>query len=149
MIRQYEGMFLVGPSLSDGDKALEPVKRILDRAAAEVLVCKKWDERKLAFEVARQKRGVYVLTYFKVDGVRIPDIERDVQLSEEVLRVMVVSAEKLTAEQMNKPTPSETGHSPQVELSPARQDDYGPPRRREQAPREEEEAPSIDIDDAK
>jgi len=120
--KQYEGMFVVSPAVGDGDKALEPVQRVLDRAGAEVLVCKRWDERKLAYEIAGQKRGIYVLTYFKADGDRITDIERDVQLSEQILRVLVLQAGDLTAEVMNTPTPAETGHSPSGDLS-------GPPDR--------------------
>ena len=116
MKKQYEGMFLVHPSLADGEKALDPVKRVLERAEAEVLICKKWDERKLAYEVGGQKRGVYVLTYFRCDGSRVADIERDVQLSDQLLRLLVLDAEDVSAEVMNKPTPSETGQSPQAEL---------------------------------
>ncbi|MDD4888646.1 MAG: 30S ribosomal protein S6 [Phycisphaerae bacterium] len=116
MIRKYEGMFLVSPTAGDGDKPLEPVRRVLDRAGAEVLVCKKWDERKLAYEVGGQKRGTYVVTFFKAEGAKVADIERDVQLSEELLRVMVLEASDVTDEEMNKPTPSETGESPTVEL---------------------------------
>lgn len=116
MKKQYEGMFLVSPSAGEGDKCLDPVRRVLDRAGAEVLICKKWDERKLAFEVGGQKRGNYVLTYFKADGEKIADIERDVQLSDELLRVLVLDASDVSDEEMNKPTPAETGNSPQVEL---------------------------------
>jgi small subunit ribosomal protein S6 len=114
--KQYEAMFLVSPSAGEGDKALDPVKKVLERAEAEVLICKKWDERKLAFEVAGQKRGVYVLTYFRCDGARVADIERDVQLSDQLLRLLVLDAEDVSVEVMNKPTPSETGQSPQADL---------------------------------
>jgi ribosomal protein S6 len=119
VIRTYEGMFLVSTAAGEGDKALEPVKRVLDRAGAEVLLCKRWDERKLAYEVGGQKRGIYALTYFKAEGGRIADIERDVQLSEELLRVMILNAEDVTKEEMDKPTPVETGHSPTAELAPS------------------------------
>jgi len=53
---------------------------------------------------------------------RIADIERDVQLSEQLLRVLILQADDVTAEVMAKPTPSETGLSPSAELS-------GPPDR--------------------
>jgi small subunit ribosomal protein S6 len=114
--KQYEGMFLVSPSAGDGDKALDAVKRVLGRAEAEVVVCKKWDERKLAYEVGGQKRGTYVLSYFRCDGSRVADIERDVQLSDELLRVLILDAKDVSEEEMNKPTPAETGHSPSAEL---------------------------------
>lgn len=145
MKKQYEGMFLVSPAVGDGDKPLEPVKRVLDRAEAEVIVCKKWDERKLAYEVGGQKRGTYVLSYFRCDGSRIADIERDVQLSEELLRVLILTAEDLTEEQMNKPTPSETGHSPQAELPSTMGDRFQRPFR--SGPPTRDQGPDLGADD--
>jgi small subunit ribosomal protein S6 len=104
-------MFLVHPQLPEGGSELDPVQRVLGRADAEVLVCKKWDERKLAYEIDKQRRGIYVLTYFKADGSKVAGIERDVQLAEDLLRVLVIRADDLTPEQMNAPTPAEAEQS--------------------------------------
>ncbi|MCG3179894.1 MAG: 30S ribosomal protein S6 [Phycisphaerae bacterium] len=113
MVKTYEGMFLVSPVLGEGVAPTDPVQRILKRAEAEVLVCKKWDERKLAYEIRKQKRGTYVLTYFKADGSRIAGIERDVQLADDMLRVLILDAQDVTREQMEAPTPCEQERRPE------------------------------------
>ena len=102
-IRLYEGMFLLDPSFgSRWDDAQGEVERVLGRAGAEVLACVKWDERKLAYEIEGRRRGLYVLTYFKAGTDRIGGIERDVQLSEHVLRVLVMHAEHTTEEKIQE-----------------------------------------------
>ena len=68
---------------------------------------KKWDDRKLAYEVQGKGRGTYILVYFQCDPARIHAIERDVQLSEQVLRVMILRTDRMSREDMEKATPAE------------------------------------------
>lgn len=108
MKKQYEAMFLFDPGFAgDLANAEQEIRRIMDRAEAEIVLCRRWDERKLAYEIAGRKRGVYVLTYFLADPSRIRGLERDVQLSESVLRVLVLRADGLTREHMEQFMPSE------------------------------------------
>lgn len=102
-MNQYEGMFLLDPTFGASWESCEAeVRRILGRAEAEVVFCQKWDERRLAYKVKGRKRGVYVLTYFKASPTKIVGIERDVQLSENVLRVLVLRADDITPDRMEK-----------------------------------------------
>lgn len=102
-MKSYEGMFLLDPALaSDWPAAEAEVKRVLDRAEAKLLGIKKWDERKLAYPIRRNKRGLYVLTFFEVDAEKIGPLERDCQLSEKILRVLVLRRDRLTPELVEK-----------------------------------------------
>lgn len=98
----YEAMFLVDSSLagSDWDGVMATIKNILQRAQVEVLWLQKWGERKLAYEINHKARGTYILCYFRADGGRIRDIERDVRLSERIMRVLILRADKHMAEQI-------------------------------------------------
>jgi ribosomal protein S6 len=78
----------------------DEVRRLCSRIGAELLVCVKFDERKLAYEIARRKRGTYVLAYIDVPRKRIGDLERDIRLSEVILRGLVLRAEGLTEERL-------------------------------------------------
>lgn len=100
-IYQYEAMFLVGQqAAADLNGCVAHIKEVFNRASATLIALKKWDERRLAFEIAKQKRGVYFLAYFTCDPVNIQSIERDCNLSEIVLRSMVTRADHLTMEEM-------------------------------------------------
>ncbi|MBN1764574.1 MAG: 30S ribosomal protein S6 [Sedimentisphaerales bacterium] len=114
--RTYEAMFLVdsATATANWDDVIAEINNLLERAEADVIVLKKWDERRLAFEIAGRKRGTYIITYFKAPPARISGIERGVQLSESLLRVMILQAEHLTEEAMHAATPAiakESGES--------------------------------------
>jgi small subunit ribosomal protein S6 len=100
-LNQYEAMFLLGSGFAaELDNALKLVRGIVEKHAGEVLVLKKWDERKLAYEISAQKRGLYVLCYFKAPGAAVTAIEREVNLSDQILRVLVTKADHLNAQEM-------------------------------------------------
>ena len=110
--RIYEALFLVDSALaaSQWDHVNEVIGRVLTRAEARVLSVRKWDERKLAYEVNRKARGTYILAYFECSSQMVHQLERDVQLSEEIMRVLVVRTDGMTPEEMEKPTPAMVGH---------------------------------------
>ncbi|MBN1341178.1 MAG: 30S ribosomal protein S6 [Phycisphaerae bacterium] len=89
----YEGMFLFDPSAATQWETVEnEVGRIMKRAGAELIGIEKWDERRLTFEIKHRKRACYALTYFKAPCSSITGIERDAQLSEMIIRLLVVSS---------------------------------------------------------
>jgi small subunit ribosomal protein S6 len=104
----YEGMFLVDSAYaaSDWDGVISSITRILERVKAEIISIKKWDERKLAYSINGKTRGTYILCYFRAHGRKIRDIEKAVQLSEQVMRVLILNAERMTKEDIEKETPA-------------------------------------------
>lgn len=102
--RLYEGMFLVDSAQagSDWEGVLSAVRNVLDRADAEVVQLKKWDERKLAYDIAGKSRGTYILTYFNADPARINGIDRNVRLNEKLMRALVLRAEHTSVEEIRK-----------------------------------------------
>jgi small subunit ribosomal protein S6 len=72
-INAYEGLFLF-PQAQAGSLqgAVDHLKDILSRAQAEVIGLRKWDERRLAFEIKGNKRGVYFLVYFRAPAPHWP-----------------------------------------------------------------------------
>ena len=104
----YEGMFLVDSSKAgaDWDGIIAAIRTILEKAGAEIDSIRKWDDRRLAYEIKGKSRGTYILSYFRVDGERIQDIEKSVRLSEKIMRVLILSAERLRPEDIEKDTPA-------------------------------------------
>ena len=105
-VYQYEAMFLfpVGAS-ADLDGSVARVRSLLEKHGAQILVLKKWDERRLAFEIKHQKRGVYIITFFKAAGEAVAAIEREVNLSDDILRIMVLRADDLSQAEMEAVEP--------------------------------------------
>ncbi len=53
-------------------------------------VSRPWDERRLAYPIKNQKKGLYYLTYFSSEGKNLPNIEHDCALNEMILRMMIL-----------------------------------------------------------
>jgi small subunit ribosomal protein S6 len=97
----YEAMFLISQSsAADLAGAVEHIRGIIARADAPLIAMRKWDERRMAYEINKQKRGTYILAYFEADPQKMPHIERDCNLSEIVMRVLMIRADHLTLEEM-------------------------------------------------
>lgn len=97
----YEGMFLFPQSqMGNLQAALDHLKDILRRGEAELISMRKWDERRLAYEIKGNKRGVYFLAYFKAPPMALRRIERSCNLSEMLLRSMITRADHLARDQM-------------------------------------------------
>lgn len=98
---KYEGLFLFPQAaVADLQGAHDHIVEILNRAGAEIISMKKWDERRLAYEIRGNKRGVYFLVYFKALGAKLQQIERDCNLSEKMLRALITRADQVTDEMM-------------------------------------------------
>ncbi|MCA9284342.1 MAG: 30S ribosomal protein S6 [Phycisphaerales bacterium] len=97
----YEAMFLFPQSATaDLQGCVDHVTDILTKHGGEIVALRKWDERRLAYDIAGNKRGLYLLAYFHAKTTALAAIERDCNLSERLLRAMVVKADHMTREQM-------------------------------------------------
>jgi small subunit ribosomal protein S6 len=85
-------MFLLDTSKVAGDVAAadKAIRAILERNNAEVLVSRPWDERRLAYPIGTQKKGLYYLTYFSAEGKSLTGIEHDCKLNEMIMRQLVL-----------------------------------------------------------
>lgn len=138
--RLYEGMFLVDSALAtaDWDGTLAVIDNILKRADAEVVAIRKWGERKLAYDIDHKSRGTYILCYFKADGRRIAGIEKDVQLNEKVMRVLILTTEKRPPELIEQDI---TGLPKDEAASEGAPEDERPRERRRRPETNEDEVP--------
>lgn len=125
---QYEGMFLFPAGQVDPEAAINQVRGIVERHHGKVLVIKKWDERKLAYEIKKHKRGLYILCYFTAPGPAVSAITRDVQLSDEILRVLITDASHLNEEEMAAVEPQQPAPPPPPfgDRPPRRRDEFPP-----------------------
>jgi len=99
--RLYECMFLISQAeAANLNNALDHIREVLGRGDAEIVAMRKWDERRLAYEIDKQKRGVYLLAYLKAGGNSLATLDRELTLSELVMRHLITRADHLTEEQM-------------------------------------------------
>ena len=78
---------------------------IIERHGGKILVIKKWDERKLTYELRSRSAACTSSRISRRLGDAIAGIERDVNLSEEIVRVLVTDAEHLNKDEMEAVEP--------------------------------------------
>ena len=125
-MKVYEGMFL----WRTGDiNHLDIVRGIIEKRKGVVKEIDKWDERRLSYEIDRNKRGFYVLAYFEAPQEAVAQIKRDCVLSEDVLRVLILRAltyekkeELATASKEETPAEGPPGSAPEGKEDQPRQD---------------------------
>lgn len=96
----YEVMFLIdsAEAARDWDGIIDFVTKMLNKIGAQIVSLRKWDERPLAYPIKRVSRGTYILAYFKADGQKISELERDMLLSERIMRALILKVEHITEE---------------------------------------------------
>lgn len=96
-MRLYEGMFIISDTIASADweGTVNHVQDLLKNRGAEILDSQKWDERKFAYKLKGHKRGTYLLIYFNAPEDSIVHMKRDLQLSDNVLRTLIVKTDKI------------------------------------------------------
>ena len=96
-MRLYEGMFIISDTVAgaDWEAAVKHVEDLLKNRGAEILKSEKWEDRKFAYKLKGHKRGAYLLVYFNAPEDSISPMKRDFELSDNVLRTLIVKVDKV------------------------------------------------------
>ena len=94
MAQLYEGMFLLDNDVvrEDWTKAKGFALDLLEKNGATVRTARRWDERVLAYPIKRRQRATYLLAYYEMPREGITGLVRDLDLSERVLRYLLLQA---------------------------------------------------------
>ena len=136
----YEGMFVMDNRQAnrDWDGSLEKLKSMLSKHGAELVRAEKWGERKLAYEMQGRRRGTYMLMFFNATGTAVNQIYRECELSDLMLRALILKIEKMPSEEMMR-NPEEVTPSSRYRSSSS---EDRAPERASAAPAEPKSAPA-------
>ena len=96
-MRMYEGLFLIdnAHANTEWDNVVKHIHDILQKNGAEILKTEKWGEKKLAYKIKGHKRGTYLLIHFNAKNSAITKVRRDFQLSDYIVRFLIVKDDKI------------------------------------------------------
>ncbi len=99
MSRLYETMYILRPDLNEQDleAAIAKYKTLLEEKGAEEITIHNRGKRRLAYEVKRNREGIYVQLNYTAPPVAVETMEKTMKLSDEVIRYMTL---KVTPEQI-------------------------------------------------
>jgi small subunit ribosomal protein S6 len=75
---------------------IERVRKLLEGQGAEIGGMHEWGLRELAYEIEKERRGFYVLVEYQATSVAVSELERNLKLSDQVLRYVSVRQDKNT-----------------------------------------------------
>lgn len=128
MLRDYEILFIVRPELDEEqvNASVETVTTLVKNLGGTSEPANVWGKRRLAYEVSHLREGYYVLTDFKLEPARVPELEATIKISETIFRHLVVrkpekAAAKPPAAAAAPPAeePAPTPAEPAAEEAPA------------------------------
>ena len=86
----YECLFLFDSNhyARDPGGVAGAVEAAISEFGGEILVSRLWAEQRLAYPINGHQKGTYWLTYFKLDTLKLRELNRACQLNESLLRFM-------------------------------------------------------------
>ena len=90
--RVYECMFIFNANAYNKNPgaAAKAVDHVTKAAKGELLASRLWNEQKMAYPINGHRRGVYWLTYIKMDSAMLPKFNRACQLTDIMLRHLAI-----------------------------------------------------------
>lgn len=94
-MRAYELAYIIRPTVdSEGvTAAVEKVSQFVQAVNGEVTSVDVWGRRTLAYPINNYREGVYVLAQAKMPPAALLELERNLKLSEEIIRYLLVKVE--------------------------------------------------------
>ena len=91
-MNQYEVMYVIDPALEDSART-ELINRFSDlvkKNGGEVDRVDEWGKRRLAYAIQYKTEGYYVLVNFQAEAELPRELERNLQISDSVIRYQVI-----------------------------------------------------------
>jgi len=105
----YETMYILRPDIAEDEVTnhIDKYNKLLEEFGGTILDSQMRGKRRLAYQIAKHREGVYVQLSHQGDGQHIFKIEKAMRLSEDVIRYMTVKQEGPlpTPKPSNKSTP--------------------------------------------
>ena len=91
-MRDYELVVVISPEIQEEyvPAAIDRVSSAVTSRGGEVIETRPWGRRRLAYSIDRHREGNYIISQIRLDPGRAHELESQFNISEEVLRHMLV-----------------------------------------------------------
>ena len=91
-LREYETIYILNPDTIN-DKVAEVngrVKTIIEERGGQILNVDNWGKRKLAYEIQKERKGIYLFWKYLGTPEIVSEFERNMRLLDPVMRYMTI-----------------------------------------------------------
>ncbi len=91
----YETMYILRPDIAEEEvnNHIDKYNKLLEELGGKILDSQMRGKRRLAYQIAKHREGIYVQLSHQGDGQHIFKIEKAMRLSEDVIRYLTVKQE--------------------------------------------------------
>ena len=95
-MRKYEIIFVVRPDVTEDDvaKLITQMEGVVTGAGGAIEKVEKLGRRRLAYRVARQREGIYVLFLLSGSGDTVKEFERRLKVADAVIKYMTIRVDE-------------------------------------------------------
>lgn len=95
-MREYETIILVKPDIGDEplNKLAQRVKGIIDAGNGKFVALDNWGKRKLAYDIEKYPKAVYLHTHYLGASDLPKELERNLRITDDVIRYMTIVLQK-------------------------------------------------------
>ena len=89
---EYETTVVMKPEIGGDaiESTLDRIRSAVDKEGGKLLAIKHWGKKRLAYEMQKRNRGVYVHTQYLGKDMLVAEIERNLRISDNVMRFLTV-----------------------------------------------------------
>lgn len=104
----YETMYILRPDISDEavDSTIGKYQDMIKEGGGDVLETQHRGKRRLSYEINRYREGIYIQMNYHAPGAAIGPMERDMRLSEDIIRYLTLVVDE-PQEEAEAETPSQ------------------------------------------
>ncbi len=90
--REYETIYIMRPDIDaeSAEKVGTRLSEVVDREKGKLTKVEFWGRRRLAYDIAKHRRGIYVYLKYLGDGKVVSEVERNLRLADGVLKYQTV-----------------------------------------------------------
>jgi len=101
-LRNYQSVLILKPDLDEAqvDQSVEKITSVLQKFGGSILKLDKWGKKRLAYRVKKNKFGYYLNIYHTCEADKVPDLEKEYQLYDLVIKYLVIRLEERDIERV-------------------------------------------------
>jgi small subunit ribosomal protein S6 len=116
---RYETVFVLHPEQAARAKEfIERCRKIVEELGGAMAHVEEWGIRELAYRIQKQSKGYYSLLQYTAPPNAVTELDRNLKISEGVIRHLTVRVEEESA--TSKPEPEDRGARRSAEREPAK-----------------------------
>ncbi len=146
-MNQYELLYIVPVQYTEDELApiKQKVREVIEKAGGKISLEDSLGKKKLAYPIKKFFQGYFLLCHFELDGSKLGLLDKNLRLTEEILRHMIVSYEPKSAMKLEKIKESMRRASDNFEIT--EKEEIRPPKPIEKPEPKIEEKEKVNLED--